>query len=403
MQEEIEGLLKQIRNIWNSAIWDHQFYYKKIKHNSDIRTNYFGEILGYFEDTLDIVFSDEYNTIQDNHSARFSYSISLLQAIYVQQDFVEELLSIFKTGIDKGDLKKEVSYTINRELRNELVGHPVRKLLQETGEYQTHQCSNCDIKIDKPIRKEALVSTTLFSYQGAKDEIKYLRYSRENNFKVEIMSHKIIDIQERHFKYLANFLKKVISSTLPLIKKHRKQLDSLISQIKKKKLDSVIDMTDHYFESFFETDHLYTPKHLLELNSKQEENFRYKYSLDLFYKDLEESINDFIINIDEIINPGKKELQSSIKASPIEINFFNNIEELDQIKKDVVEKDFNYEISKFYSKRNSQDFSFFSSSVLSRTDNKIVIDEIHHMSNNISNVLEYYSALNVVVKELINR
>src|SRR5664280_340088 len=124
MKTEVEEKLDRIADIWNYFIWDYKFCSGKIKFNDDVKTNYFGDILGYFKDTLDIVFQTKKAT---NFNDKFSFSISFLQEIYIQQDFKQEMLEIFKTGINKRDLKQDPSYYINRELRNELVGHPIRK------------------------------------------------------------------------------------------------------------------------------------------------------------------------------------------------------------------------------------------------------------------------------------
>ena len=103
MKEEVIVKLERIADIWNHFIWEYDFCKRKIKFTPDVRTNYFGAILGYFQDTFDIIFE---NKETKSHSDRFSNQISLLQSIYVQQDFIEESLIIFKCGIDKGDLKK---------------------------------------------------------------------------------------------------------------------------------------------------------------------------------------------------------------------------------------------------------------------------------------------------------
>ena len=160
MKEELTHKLRQITDVWNYYILKHKFCNKKIKFTDEVKTNYFGDILGYFQDTLDIIFDlRESNSYTD----RFSNQISLLQSIYVQQDFIEELLIIFKCKISKGDLKKDSNYYINREIRNELVGHPIRK---QKGEF---------------------ISSCLFGYNGGSDKIVYLRYHKENNYEFESM------------------------------------------------------------------------------------------------------------------------------------------------------------------------------------------------------------------------
>ena len=124
MKNEIEEKLSKITGIWNYYIWEYRECNKHIKFTKEARTNYFGTIIGYFTDTFDVVFEvRESKSLSDT----FSNNISLLQTIYVHQDFIEELLELFKCGINKGDLKKDENYTINRDLRNELIGHPLRK------------------------------------------------------------------------------------------------------------------------------------------------------------------------------------------------------------------------------------------------------------------------------------
>lgn len=124
MNHEILSKLSKVNEIWNHYIWEYKFCSNKIKFNDDVKTNYFGDLLGYFSDTFEVIYSDKKSA---SFSDNFSYTISFLQAIYIQQDFVQEMLEIFKIGVDKGQLKQDPKYSINRELRNELVGHPIRK------------------------------------------------------------------------------------------------------------------------------------------------------------------------------------------------------------------------------------------------------------------------------------
>ncbi|MBE2189612.1 MAG: hypothetical protein IAE98_09105, partial [Candidatus Kapabacteria bacterium] len=173
MRIEVEDKLDRIADIWNYFIWDYKFCSSKIKFNEDVRTNYFGDILGYFKDTLDIVFSDKKYT---NYADKFSFTISFLQSIYIQQDFTQEMLEIFKTGTDKGKLKQDETYYLNRDLRNELIGHPIRKAEIPIGEFDNKECDFCGKPLTKPKNKLALLSSTIFSYQEKEDEIQYLLY-----------------------------------------------------------------------------------------------------------------------------------------------------------------------------------------------------------------------------------
>lgn len=125
-EEDLNYKLGKIGDLWNYFILEYKFFKNQIKFTEEIQTNYFGDILGYFKDTLDIIFNYKQS---NSYSERFSNHIGLLQSIYVQQDFIEELLAIFKCSINKGDLKNDPNYLINREIRNELVGHPIRNIV----------------------------------------------------------------------------------------------------------------------------------------------------------------------------------------------------------------------------------------------------------------------------------
>ena len=92
MRDVLDKKLDKISNIWNNYIWEYKFCNSKIKFTTDVKSNYFGDILSYFSDTFNLIYNvKKADTFSDNIES----SISFLQAIYIQQDFVEELLYIF--------------------------------------------------------------------------------------------------------------------------------------------------------------------------------------------------------------------------------------------------------------------------------------------------------------------
>lgn len=220
MKTRVEDKLDRIADIWKYFIWKYKYCSSKIKFNEDVKTNYFGAILGYFKDTLDIVFTKPKNT---NYTDKFSFKISFLQAIYIQQDFIQEMLEIFKTGIDKGVLKKDPTYYINRDLRNELVGHPIRKF------------------------EDNLISSTLFSYQVDEGEIQYLRYHKDKNFKFESKTFKIIEIQERHLDFLEKYLDKMLSKLKLILEEYLLELDKLENVVDRHDFETVLKVVELYF------------------------------------------------------------------------------------------------------------------------------------------------------------
>lgn len=374
MKSEIENKLDQIADIWNNFIWEYNSCSKKIKFTEDIKTNYFGDILGYFQDTLDIVFTQNKGS---EFSEKFSFTISILQAIYVQQDFVQEMLEIFKTGIEKGNLKRNQNYSINREIRNELVGHPIRK------------------------HSGKLISSTLFSYQAKDGEIQYLRYHKDKNFEYEVKTFKISDIQKRHHDFLKENFDIILEKLKEILDDYLLQIDKLENVLKGNDFETLLKLVELYSEAIFKSDYAYNKTSLTKIYNKRKEHFRYQNFIDRFYNDLEDSIFETRKYVKSIFERQPKKANLKENLPKIEFVFKDlNSEEIKEIQKQQ-EKSYHYEIGKLATKRNREDFNFFGNILKSKCkENKLVINELKHMEENIYDEIEYYSALRLIIKEL---
>jgi len=374
MKSTVEDKLDRIANIWNYFIWDYKFCSSKIKFNEDVKTNYFGDILGYFKDTLDLVFTSEKHS---NYTDKFSFTISFLQAIYIQQDFVQEMLEIFKTGIDKGALKNDPTYYLNRDLGNELVGHPIRKL------------------------EGNLISSTLFSYQANEDEIQYLRYHKDNNFKFESKTYKIADIQERHREFLDNYFDKILLKLKSILEEYLLELEKLEKVIDKHDFKTVLKLVELYFEAIFKSDFVYDKSSLLKIYDRRNEHIRYQNFIDGFYNDLRTAIRDKRKSVKEIFERNKVDKTTLESLSLPQIDFaFTNLDETFEIEKPE-QVTYQYEIGKIATKRNLPDFEFFGGMLKSKCqDNDLVFSELEHMKHNISDEIEYYTSLRLICTEL---
>lgn len=374
MKTTVEDKLDRIADIWNYFIWDYKYCSNKIKFNEDVKTNYFGDILGYFKDTLDIVFS---SSKYSNYTDKFSFTISFLQAVYIQQDFIQEMLEIFKTGIDKGVLKKDPTYYINRDLRNELIGHPIRKF------------------------EDNLISSTLFSYQANEDEIQYLRYHKDNNFKFESKTYKILKIQERHRQFLEKYFDEILLKLKLILKEYLLELDKLENVIDKHDFKTVLKLVELYFEAIFESDYVYDKVSLSKIYDRRNEHIRYQNFIDKFYNDLRSAIVDKRNSVKEIFQRKviNKTSFDSLSLNPIEI-VFTNSDDTSEIEKPR-KVTYHYEISKIATKRNLQDFEFFGGMLKSKCEsNHLVLSELEHMEHNITDEIEYYTALRLICAEL---
>lgn len=374
MKTTVEDKLDRIADIWNYFIWDYKFCSNKIKFNEDVKTNYFGDILGYFKDTLDIVFTSNKYT---NYTDKFSFTISFLQAVYIQQDFVQEMLEIFKTGIDKGALKKDPTYYINRDLRNELVGHPIRKF------------------------EDKLISSTLFSYQEKKDEIQYLRYHKDNNFKFESKTYKIAEIQERHREFLEKYFDEILLKLKSILEEYLSELDKLENVIDKHDFKTVLKLVELYFEAIFKSDFVYDKDSLSKIYNRRNEHLRYQNFIDKFYNDLRTAIAEKRNSVKDVFERKAIDRTSfdSLSLPKIEIVFAStdDKEEIEKPRKET----YHYEIGKIATKRNSMDFDFFGGILKAKCkSNDLVLGELEHMEQNITDEIEYYTSLRLICLDL---
>ena len=375
MKTDIEFKLAKISDIWNYFIWDYRYCSSKIKFDDDVKTNYFGDILGYFQDTLSIIFQTQ--ELPTDYSEKFSRTISFLQAIYIQQDFVEEMLGIFKTGIDKGKLKKDPLYSINRDLRNELIGHPIRKL------------------------EGKLISSTLFSYQARPNKIQYLRYHTDNNFKFESKTYAIKDIQERHKTFLDKYFDVILTKLKSILDEYLKELQKLENVIEKHDFSTVLRLVELYFEAIFESGFVYDTKSLLNIYERKDDHPRYRNYINRFYNDLQSAITDKRKSVHDIYNRKNKSYsETGDKEIPkIEISFSHSAEK--EKPSGQTNQSYHYEIGKIATKRNRMDFDFFGGILRDRcTDNDLVQNELNHMERNIDDEIEYYTSLRLICKEL---
>lgn len=374
MKEEVKYKLDQIAKIWNHFIWEYDYCKQEIKFDLEERTNYFGDILGYFQDTNDIIYKYSGST---SKSERFSNQISLLQSIYVQQDFIEELLRIFKLKQNKGNLKKDSNYSINRDIRNELVGHPIRR---ENG-------------------NGALISSCLFGYNGARGAITYLKYHRDNNFKFELVEFTISEIISRHEQFLILYFDKILNKLKRILLKFIKEIKNLESLVERKSFNEILKISNVFYESIFKSDYIYDEESLLKIYSRKEEHKRYQNLIDRFYYDLKIGLKETKEYVYDLFEPRNKIDEVGIEKPIFNIKFVDASE----LSAEEIERPetYHYELSKLATKRNPMDFDFFGGCIKQKcSDNSLVLDELNHMESNIYDDIEYYTAHRLICKEL---
>ena len=377
MRDVLDKKLDKISNIWNNYIWEYKFCNSKIKFTTDVKSNYFGDILSYFSDTFNLIYNvKKADTFSDNIES----SISFLQAIYIQQDFVEELLYIFKCDLDKGDLKRDTNYSINRELRNELVGHPIRK---------------SDINGTKQ-----LLSSTIFSNSTNADQISYLRYHLDNNYRFEEVTHSKEDILKRHTAFIEFYFDIIIKKLKGILSLFKSKIEKIEKVVATAPFENVVKIVSDSFEYIFKTDYLYKPELLLQVYKLKKSHQRYSNAIEMFHRDLNQFLFDKKNDIANILNDtGRYSLnQTDKEIILLEEIYIDSNDEIDTSK---IPISYHYELGKLVDRSDFWNFEFFSSLLKNKCKSKeLVLTEIENMEMNFDNTLEYYCSFHLVDKEL---
>jgi hypothetical protein len=369
MDKNINKKLLIISEVWNQYIPNYRFCNDRIKFTPDVQSNYFADILRYFFDSLEII---NLNTETKTFTEHFERTISFLQAVYIQQDFIEELLHIFKCNINKGHLKQDLNYSINRKIRNELIGHPISR--------------NPDSK--------QFVSSTIFSNSTSSDNIEYIRYHIDNCYKFEKLKYSKKEIIQRHLDFLNFYLDKIILRQRTILTQFCKKLDVILKVINLNNFEDILTISSHSFEFFSKTNYLYKKDSLLEIyNSKRLLHERYEYVLTLFLEELKDSITETKEEIQQLID---KINSINLPNIDIEILFEGIYEEDTLVIQDITKKTeddrrFQYNSLQYaMSKISDKDFGF--STIIEDTfpEDKSIFIEIENMRNNMENDLEYY-------------
>jgi hypothetical protein len=192
----IKSKLTKINSHWNEYYFIKEFFQKKINFTDEVKTNYYGDLNNYLHDTLDLV--KPFKKIKSDKDY-ISQMIILLQVIYTQQDLIDELLYIFKlqksTNKDKNP---------NRDIRNELIGHPISRDKRDNNK---------------------LKSSILFDIVN-KDE-NYISYAKYSMRKSELKKYSVQEIIENHKIFLNKYLDEILEKIEREIKEYQKQIEKV--------------------------------------------------------------------------------------------------------------------------------------------------------------------------------
>jgi len=372
VKNELKKKMRRIDSLWNTYFLKYDSLTKLIRNPNNTDKKYVGTIIGNLIDTFDIIYR---NHTPSNFESEYAGNMSLMQAIYIQQDFIEELLFIFRSPINKGGLKQDENYNTNRDIRNELMGHPIRKF------------------------RGGLVSTTLLNYNGPKGHINYSRSHIDNGFSRETLSHSIEEIIDRHSKFIDTYFEKILVQIRRLMKPFIKRLSEFEATIDTIDFSKVLDFTFQYFEAIEKEEFIYDKNSLKTIYEKRETHPRYQNLINRFYVDLKEAVKGHLENIEDEFNPKEIKFQTA-NIPPITINIMKMLEGAEPINTTAREEiDYGYYLGKL-----ATEPALFepASNVLKKDflDNQIVVEELEHMKNNRYNKIEYYCAYRLLRQEV---
>lgn len=195
IKNECNRKLRCFSDIWTYYLSLKPYFKNEISEKVWTETQTFTPSLAHFIDLLPIVFRDysgkELERNDEGFADLFTTQIGFLQAIYVQQDLVEEICLMLKLKSKYNrTLKQNNNRTENRNFRNEMIGHPINRNPNGNG----------------------LQSMVLFSYEKLDlDMIRYIQYKKEDGFKFNGSKDtskglanwiNVLDVQERHYAFI---------------------------------------------------------------------------------------------------------------------------------------------------------------------------------------------------------
>ena len=139
-------------------------------------------------------------------------------------------------------------------------------------------------------------------------------YHRNNDFRFESKTFKIIDIQERHRLFLETYFDIILVKLKTILNEYLSEISKLENVIENRDFKTVLKLTELYFEAIFDFNSVYDKESLLIIHAKESDHRRYKNFIDIFYSNLRKNLLETRDSVNEILN-GKVINKSSFEIS----------------------------------------------------------------------------------------
>lgn len=362
--------LSKITTVWNDFIWEVKYLQDKINFNKEVTSNYYGDILYYFNDTIELLKANRLENVNFNDS--IFNAIGFMQIIYIHQDLINELLHIFKLECSKKEDKNP-----NRKIRNELVGHPINR---------NHN-------------NKELESSVIFGENNGKGCINYIKYESKKSFNSENISYNIEDILNGHSVFLNKYLDKILEKLFDILREYKTNLKNIKKLISKEgEFLKIVDLSERFYTYIFNYEYLFQRGNLIECYKRRNKHLRYKKAVDKFLLELSSGIEETLSNIEDIIRDNKSNNIEKDQIEEVKIIFVEDLKE-NISSKYKTNKNYDYYFEKLHEKKHLNILNSFEDEF---KDNLEITNELDNMKNNVDNDLEYYCSYNYL-RSLIQR
>ncbi len=342
---------KYAREAWNDYFWRFRLCQNLIRFTAEERTNYIGDLFNYFDDTVQLISTFK---LKDNYLSSLYESVATLQFMYIQQDLIDELLSIFKLPQSSSENKKTI-----RNLRNELIGHPISR--------------------DK---QKKLVSSVFITAETQQSTLQYVRYHKDNHFQSDFIIFDWKSIFQLHESFLIENFKLILIKIDTKLRFFRKKLLEMHRAIPHKTFTELVPWVSQIYETFHKNSRLFSSENILYCFQFKEKHPRYQHAIQLYLEGLNESLIGTIQLIDDFINRSSKSfspLKSFSTKSEVILTKSESHEEIQQ------NKSIHSEFSKLYENHPIFGISYFKRRYKSDPE---IFTELLNMEAN-SNPAEY--------------
>jgi hypothetical protein len=355
IMKTVKDLLRQITYTWDHYFLKSTYCQKQINFTDEIKTNYYADIFHYFNATLDVLSAVNYTS---EFGESLLQAVGILQMIYAQQDLLDEAMHIFKLPkSEKADKEP------NRRIRNELIGHPIRR---------------------SPAKNE-LLSSVFVNRESGNGKIHYVLYAKSNGFRGQDQIYHLPTIIDQHRLHLLKYLTLIWKRVEKIIRQLQKKLVQLEILVEKGiGFEKLVTLTSQVYNTFSKENYLFEPLIIKSCYAKREDHPRYAHAVSLYLQTLKDYLTEAITNIDELF----VQTTPVIERNPANVQFtFSPPDQASPISQGG--KHFDYEFSKLFEKHPIYGIEFFQRTF--RHD-AVILNELNHMQANQNDTLEFYAS-----------